>query len=149
MKTIFRRGFLVPWILSIIAMMGLHYLWHGVLLTDIAELDTPWGLYLVFASIAYISIGFILTLAVDQCLLHGLIKLKSGFPFVSFLLGGIIGFLLYVLVFVLGVSYSENGAEHLLVDMLWQTAEQGVGGVAVALGIIYDIRRIQIEMEGG
>jgi len=130
-------------------MYGLSYLWHGVFLTDLEEFRVPLGLYLVLSAIVYLVIGFTLTLLVDQALLHGWIKLRSGFPVVSFLAAGVIGFLLYLLVFVLGVSPAGHGAKHVTVDILWQVIEQGVGGVCVAFGIIYDVRKIQVEMEGG
>ena len=149
MSAILRRGFLVPWIFSALVMYVLSYLWHGIFLTDLEELTIPLGLYFVLAAIVYLAIGFALTLFVDQALLHGWIELKSGFPIVSFLFAGVLGFLLYLLVFVLGISFSASEAKHVLVDILWQVAEQGIGGACVALGIIHDMRRTQVEMEGG
>jgi hypothetical protein len=36
-----------------------------------------------------------------------------------------------------------------LVDVLWQMVEQGIGGLAVSLGIIYDLHQRFLEQERG
>lgn len=149
MDAIFRRGFLVPWVLSALTMFLLSYLWHGVALTDLEELKLPLGVYLGLSGLVYIVIGFLLTLTIDQALLHGFMKLKKGFPFIGFLVGGVIGFIVYLLVLTLGLSFSESGFKHVIVDVIWQMVEQGVGALMVCFGIIYDVKRIQVEMEGG
>jgi hypothetical protein len=38
---------------------------------------------------------------------------------------------------------------HVLVDVLWQMVEQGIGGLAVSLGIIYDLHQRFLEQERG
>lgn len=149
MGAILRRGFLVPWLAASVVMFGMSYLWHGLLLTDLEELTMPLWLYLLLAGIVYLVIGFLLTMLIDQALLHNWIKLKKGFPLVSFLVAGVLGFFLYLLVVVMGNSFSDHGAKHVMIDILWQMLEQGVGGLCVAFGIIYDVRKIQVEMEGG
>jgi hypothetical protein len=149
MNAILRRGFLVPWLLSAAVMYGLSYVWHGLALTDLEELNMPLGLYMGLTTLVYLVIGFVLTVLIDQGLLHDYIKLKKGFPFVSFLLGGVIGFLVYLTVLTLGISFSASNVKHVLVDIIWQMVEQGFGGLMVSFGIIYDVRRIQVEMEGG
>jgi hypothetical protein len=45
------------------------------------------------------------------------------------------------------MSFAKSGAVHMLVDVLWQMVEQGVGGLMVSLGIIYDMRQSYLEAE--
>jgi hypothetical protein len=60
-----------------------------------------------------------------------------------------VGFFVYLVIFVLGISFAKHGMVHVLVDVLWQMFEQGVGGLAVSLGIIYDMRQSYLEAEQG
>jgi hypothetical protein len=36
---------------------------------------------------------------------------------------------------------------HVVADILWQMIEQGMGGLAVSLGIIYDMHKSFLEQE--
>jgi hypothetical protein len=38
---------------------------------------------------------------------------------------------------------------HIAVDILWQMVEQGIGGLMVSLGIIYDMHKSFLESERG
>ena len=144
-----QRRILLPWILSAAVMFGLSYLWHGVLLHDLQEIQIPLGLYLGLAALAYLVIGLGITIAVHQAIVHQWISLKQGFPMMSMLVGAIIGFVVYLLVFTLGVSFADHAMMHIVVDILWQMVEQGLGGLVVSLGIIYDMHRGFLEAEKG
>jgi len=37
------------------------------------------------------------------------------------------GFLIYLIAFVLGVSFNKGGLEHVILDFTWQMIEQAVG----------------------
>jgi uncharacterized membrane protein YccC len=128
-------------------MYGLSYLWHGLALTDLQELKIPLALYLVLSGLVYLIIGLGLTVAVHQCVMHEWISLKRAFPLMSSLLGAAIGFVVYMLVFILGMSFAGHQMLHIVVDILWQMVEQGVGGLMVSLGIIYDMHRTFLEAE--
>lgn len=128
-------------------MYGLSYLWHGLALTDLQELKIPTSLYLVLSGLVYLIIGLGITVAVHQCVLHEWISLKRAFPLMSMLLGAAIGFVVYLLVFILGMSFAGHHMLHIVVDILWQMVEQGVGGLMVSLGIIYDMHRTFLEAE--
>ena len=142
-----RRRILLPWLLSAFVMYGLSYLWHGVLLTDLDEIHIPVALYMILAGLVYVIIGMGMTVAVHQAIIHEWINLKRGFPLMAMLLGAAIGFVVYLLVFILGVSFAKHGLEHVVVDVLWQMLEQALGGLMVSLGIIYDLHRSFLEAE--
>jgi hypothetical protein len=128
-------------------MYVISYVWHGIVLTDLDEIHIPVALYLILAGLAYLIIGLGMTVAVHQAILHEWISLKRGFPLMSMLLGAAIGFVVYLLVFIFGVSFAKHGLEHVLVDILWQMVEQALGGLMVSLGIIYDLHRNFLEAE--
>jgi hypothetical protein len=45
------------------------------------------------------------------------------------------------------MSFAKAGAVHVVIDALWQMLEQGVGGLVVSLGLIYDMHRRFMENE--
>lgn len=141
------RRILLPWVLSAVVMYGLSYVWHGIALTDLSELKVPLALYLTLSGVVYLLIGLGITVAVHQCIRHEWISLRSGFPLMSIGVGAIIGFVVYLLVLTLGMSFASGQLRHILVDVLWQMFEQGLGGLMVGLGIIYDIHRSFLETE--
>jgi hypothetical protein len=55
------KRFMIGWILSSLAMFGLSYVWHGVVLNDYAILTYPFQIYLVSAAVVYLVSGFLLT----------------------------------------------------------------------------------------
>lgn len=142
-----RRRLLLPWLLSAVVMYGLSYVWHGLVLTDLQELRIPLTLYMILAGIVYTLIGLGLTLATHVAIGHEWINLKRGFPAMAMLLGAAAGFVVYLLVFILGMSFTKHGVEHVVVDALWQMLEQGLGGLMVSLGIIYDMHKTFLEEE--
>lgn len=142
-----QRRILLPWLLSAVLMYGLSYVWHGLALTDLSELRIPLPAYLGFSAVAYLLIGLGITVAVHQAIAHGWISLKSAFPFMSILVGAIVGFIVYLLVFTLGLSFADRQLYHLVIDVLWQMFEQGIGGLMVGVGIIYDMHRSFLEGE--
>jgi TRAP-type mannitol/chloroaromatic compound transport system permease small subunit len=61
--------------------------------------------------------------------------------------GAVVGFMVYLLVFTLGMSFASHALRHVVVDVLWQMFEQAIGGLLVSLGIIYDMHRSFLEAE--
>lgn len=125
----------------------LSYLWHGIALRDLQELRIPLTLYLVLAGVVYLLVGLAITVATHNAIKHEWISLKKAFPFMVMLIGAAIGFAVYLVIFVLGMSFADHGVVHALVDVIWQMFEQGMGGLAVSLGIIYDMRQQFLEQE--
>ncbi len=133
-----------------VAMGALSYMWHGVMLSDLQELRIPLMLYHVLAGLVYLVLGLVITIGVHKAVQYEWISLKRGFPFMASLLAAAIGFFVYLVIFVLGMSFaSDHGMMHVVVDVLWQMFEQGVGGLAVSLGIIYDMHKRFLEQERG
>jgi hypothetical protein len=128
-------------------MYGLSYLWHGVALTDLQELPIPRTLYLILSGVIYLVLGLLLTLAVHKAIEYEFISLKKAFPLFSALLGAAVGFFVYLAIFIMGMSFAKQGMVHVLVDVLWQMMEQGLGGLAVSLGIVYDMHQTYLETE--
>ena len=141
------RRFLLPWIASAVLMYGLSYLWHGVALNDLRELRIPLGLYMGLCGLAYLIIGLGITIATHQGIQLNWIGLKQGFPLKGMLVGAVIGFIVFLLAFLFGMSFTDRGMMYIVVDVFWQMAEQALGGLVVALGIIYDLHQSFIENE--
>ena len=76
-----------------------------------------------------------------------MLSLRNGFPLMGMLLGAIVGFFVYLLAFLFGMSFADHRMMHVLVDVLWQMAEQSLGGLTVSLGIIYDMHQNFLESE--
>lgn len=142
-----RRFILLPWLLSSFTMFGLSYVWHGLVLSDLQEIRIPMPLYFVLAGVVYLLLGLALTFGVHKAVQYEWISLKKAFPFTSMLLGSVMGFAVYLVIFVLGMSFAKGGTVHMVVDALWQMVEQAVGGLMVSLGIIYDMHQRFLEQE--
>ncbi|MFN6117775.1 MAG: hypothetical protein ACK46G_05125 [Flavobacteriales bacterium] len=141
------RHILLPWLLSTVSMYVVSYLWHGLALTDLQELAIPLGLYLALAAIVYLVIGLILTIGVHKAVQYEYVSLKGPFPLTSALMGTAVGFFVYLVIFVMGMTFTKHGIMHVVVDIVWQMFEQGVGGLAVSLGIIWDMHKRFLEQE--
>jgi hypothetical protein len=141
------RHILLPWLLSTVSMYVVSYLWHGLALTDLQELAIPLGLYLALAAIVYLVIGLILTIGVHKAVQYEYVSLKGPFPLTSALLGAAVGFFVYLVIFVMGMTFTKHGMMHVVVDIVWQMFEQGIGGLAVSLGIIWDMHKRFLEQE--
>lgn len=133
-----KKRFFVAWGVATSLMMIASYLWHGVLLNDLFYIPEPEGLFYGLAILTYLVIGFVLTFVYTYLSMGIGLKMKGG------LMGLAIGFFIYLIAFVLGVSFKSSGTEHIVVDFLWQMIEQGFGGSLV--GLVYKLaeRRDQI-----
>lgn len=122
-----RKRFFASWALSTIAMAGLSWAWHGFILNDLLFIPRPVELFYGLALLTYVAIGFVLTFA------YTYLSMGIGIRLKGFFMGLALGFFLYLVAFVLGVSFKGSGTPHVVVDFLWQMVEQGVGGAIVAL----------------
>jgi len=121
--------YLVAFILSTAAMMLASLLWHGILLNDLRNIPQPEFLFFSLWALLYLGVGFSLTIAIKN-----LVK-NERFAIKPWLFGAILGFFIYLIAFVLGISFKTSGTEHIVVDFLWQMIEQGIGGAVV--GFVY------------
>jgi hypothetical protein len=141
------RHILLPWLLSTVSMYAVSYLWHGLALTDLQELTIPLGLYLALAGMVYLVIGLALTIGTHKAVQYEYISLKGPFPLTAALIGAALGFFVYLVIFVLGMTFTKHGMMHVVVDIVWQMFEQAIGGLAVSLGIIWDMHKRFLEQE--
>lgn len=144
---LFRRRILFPWLLSALVMMGISYVWHGLVLTDMADLQMDLWLYFCLTGLAYLLVGLLLTSGVHFLLAREWITLKAAFPVKAMMAGAVSGVGVYVIMFAFGLSFAGHGIQHVVVDLLWQVVEQGIGGLMVGLGIVYDLHRNFLEAE--
>ena len=114
-------------------MFGLSYLWHGVFLNDFERLSYPVEIFLTGSIITYLILGFLLT----KIYLMNFPKAIARKPMLRGIISGAaLGVATYIVTLVIGVSFStELTPEYILFDLLWQTVEQTIGGMAV--GFIY------------
>lgn len=141
------RHILVPFVASALVMFGLSFVWHGIALNDLSELKTPLALYLTLSGLVYLVIGLLMTGMMHFMLAHEWIKLRNGFPFKGLLFGAVVGFMVYLVAFIFGMSFTDHNMVHVVVDAIWQMVEQGLGGMVVSFGIIYDLHQSFLESE--
>jgi len=135
-----KKRFLLSWLLSSILMFALSMFWHGFILNDLKFIPQPHSLFYSLAALAYIVIGFTITFVFTYLSMGIGIKLKGS------LMGIALGFFIYLIAFVLGVSFKGAGTQHIVVDFLWQMIEQGVGGGIV--GSVYALARRRDQIMG-
>lgn len=126
-------GFFLSWMISSITMFLSSYLWHGVILNDLQRLTYPIGIFLTGAIIAYLILGFLLTKIYLMKFPHSIAKKPLLRGVIS---GALLGVCTYITAIVVGVSFNtQMKPEYILIDLLWQTTEQILGGITV--GFIY------------
>ncbi|MBI3509863.1 MAG: hypothetical protein HY064_04310 [Bacteroidetes bacterium] len=124
---------MIGWIVSSIGMFGLSYFWHGIVCTDYSFINYPLQVYLSFAAVAYLFIGFVVSKAFtikffDKLSQHPLLR---G-PMVGFACG----VLVYIIATVVHVNFNKDfSLKFLVLDITWQGIEQALGGFLI--GIIY------------
>jgi len=121
-----KRVFYIAWIVSSTVMFLLSYLWHGMVLNDLKNLQYPLEMFLVLAAIMYVVLGF------GLAFLYNYLNFSRNIKFKGSILGSFTGFFVYLIAFTLGVSFGSSKIEHVVVDFLWQMIEQGVGGLTVS-----------------
>jgi len=124
-----RTRYLVAFFLSTTVMMLSSLLWHGILLNDLRNIPQPEFLFFSLWALLYLGVGISLTVAIK------FLSNNERFVVKPWLFGAILGFFIYLIAFVLGISFKTSGTEHILVDFLWQMIEQGIGGAVV--GFVY------------
>lgn len=114
------------WFFSLLSMISLSYLWHGVILNDLRHVNYPHWYFFLLLLLVYSIVSFIMTMGFNYSNNN-----KNG-PFKGFLGGAAFGFFLYLVAFTLGVSFKSGETKHVVVDFVWQMIEQGIGGLMVA-----------------
>ncbi len=109
-------------------MFTLSFIWHGVILNDFNRLDYPRNVYLIASLVAYLIIGLIVSRAYYLKPMERFEK-KPVMRGVS--AGAVSGFVIYLIAFVIGISFGGRKLEYVIVDLIWQVIEQSAGGIAV------------------
>ncbi len=133
-----KKRFFISWILSSVSMFTLSLIWHGILLNDLKFITVPPQLFYSLAVLAYLVIGFALSFTYTYLSMGIGLKLKGS------LMGMALGFFIYLIAFVLGVSFQGGSADHVVVDFIWQMIEQGFGGSIVGGVYLLARRRDQV-----
>ena len=130
------KRFFISWLVASAVMFMLSYLWHGIILNDYSRLSYPTQLFLIFSSIVYLIIGFVVAKAIDIQFLETYFKRKPILR--GALCGAACGLLFFLMATVIGVSFSTGAnVKNLLFDVTWQILEQSIGGVMVGLVHIF------------
>jgi hypothetical protein len=135
------KRFFISWIASSAVMFLISYVWHGIFLTDYTRLSYSREIFLIFAAVVYLVLGFIVARAAEIKFLEGHFKRKPVLRGTAS--GAICGFVIFLVSTVVGVSFSTgSNLENLLLDVSWQIIEQAVGGAVVGLVhiFVYDPR---------
>ena len=61
-------------------------------------------------------------------------------------IGVLAGFIIYLIAFVLGVSFQGEGIEHTIVNFTWQMFEQGAGGLSISMYYVMAHRREKLRV---
>ena len=125
------KRFSLSWLAASIVMFTISYAWHGIVLNDFIRLNYPKSIFLVFAALMYIIIGFVVVKVVDTKTYD---HLFTGQIMKGLVKGAFCGFVFFLIAIVVGISFSKaTGIKHLAVDIAWQMIEQGIGGVVVMM----------------
>ena len=127
----FKKEFLLVWMVSSMVMLGMSYLWHGVILNDYQFIKLPFSSFIVLQAIVYMVIGFVLTFVYHYTNIKRKVKYKG------FMIGAVLGFFIYLIAYVLGISFKTGEINYVIVvDFIWQMGEQAVGGGVVGFAFV-------------
>ena len=131
---------LIATVLSAILMFAISYYWHGVLLNDLERISYDKTLFFGLLGILYILVGAALSfvLMAYKPIEHRVFKHLT--------IGVLAGFIIYLIAFVLGVSFQGVGIEHTIVNFTWQMFEQGAGGLSISIYYVIAHRREKLRV---
>jgi hypothetical protein len=114
------------WFFTLITMVSLSYIWHGVILNDLRNVNYPPWYFFMLLVLVYSIVAFVFTIGFN-------FAQPRNNPLMKGVLGGAaFGFFLYLVAFTLGVSFKSGDTKHVIVDFIWQMMEQGIGGFITA-----------------
>ena len=132
------KKLLYSWVGGTAVMFAASYFWHGYILNDLDQVSYPVPFFLGLAAIVYAVIGLAMA-----WVYHSLkIDDKQIIKGISF--GAAVGFFLYLIAFVLGVSFKAEGVQHIVIDFIWQMIETGAGGFVIAAVHFHFERKAQL-----
>jgi len=124
--------FFVSWIVSAVVMYAAFYFWHGIFLNDLNNISFSKTLFLLLAALVYLVISYVLYRIFEMRLLN---KFVPSTFFRGIVSGVILGFILFSVITVLGISFTKNmNMTYMMADCAWQVAEQIIGGLIISIG---------------
>ncbi|MBS1637096.1 MAG: hypothetical protein JST26_14355 [Bacteroidetes bacterium] len=125
--------FFISWILAAVLMYVAFYVWHGLFLNDLSRISFSKAVFMALAALVYLVISFVIYRAFNSRLAK---KIYNQF-LRGVLVGAALGFILFSVITVLGISFTKNVTfTYMVADCGWQVVEQCIGGIIVALGHI-------------
>jgi CDP-diglyceride synthetase len=121
--------FFLSWVLGSVIMYALFYMWHGVFLNDFKKLSFPLTWLLIFTAVAYITISYVLYVVYESRPMKNIYNY-----FLRGIASGVfVGIIIFIVSTVVTISLSKNlSPKHLMLDCVWQIAEQTIGGLTFA-----------------
>jgi hypothetical protein len=130
------KKFFFSWMACFLAMYGISYVWHGMVLNDFMKISYPKDAFLILAGAVYFIIALVITV-----LTFALKKIKDSFRY-GIAVGAAVGIFIYAVAFLLGVSFNAIiDWKMITFDLAWQITEQAFGGLIC--GWVYRIMYIQ------
>ncbi len=126
------KKFFISWIVSTIYMYGISFVWHGIVLNDLARITYPKNLFFMLAGAAYLAFGFGLAVAIN------FIHIKKSRVTRGLIFGVPLGLMVYLIAFVFGISFNARpDLPHVIMDLTWQVIEQGTGGLVAGFAFTF------------
>ena len=118
--------FITATLVGALVMLGLSYVWHGMVLNDFKQVAIAKPVFVGMLVVVYLGVSALLAL------LFSLLHFDDNNTRNRLLIGGAVGFFIYLIAFVLGVSFSPpSETEHIVLDFAWQMMEQAAGAIAI------------------
>jgi hypothetical protein len=118
--------FITSVVFGTLVMLGLSYVWHGMVLNDFNSLSISKSLFFPLLGVVYGGIALLMTV------LFSFITFEVNVTRNRILIGGALGFFIYLVAFVLGMSFSPpSEMDHLALDFVWQMMEQAAGALII------------------
>lgn len=137
---IYSFRFYLSWICSSVIMFALFYFWHGYFLNDFKRINFPISWFVTFAAITYLIFGVGIYFLYES----ELFKKIRNFIVRGVICGLIAGFTLFMISTILNISLTKHlSIEHLIIDCIWQMAEQTIGAMIVVVFKIFLIDPIR------
>ena len=132
------RKIIFSWIACTFLMFFLSYTWHGIVLNDFKKISYQKEIFFSFLFLLYVITGFLITIS------YSMLDNKRNPVMRGFFVGAVTGFIIFLVVFVLGTSFTGRiQPAHITLDFVWQLLEQGSGGMMVGY-IFYCFRQREI-----
>ncbi|MBI2721078.1 MAG: hypothetical protein HYX39_02770 [Bacteroidetes bacterium] len=126
----FQKRFFISWLLCAITMFTLFYMWHGVFLNDFKRIQFPLSWFVTFAALTYLIFSAGIYFLIDSQPM----KWIDNVWIRGVACGLIAGFSFFMIATVVNISLTKNLSKtHLLVDCIWQMAEQTTGAMSIIM----------------